>query len=139
MDTLEREVDAPTGRAIMDRCACIGAGVIAKAQALQREAQDLDDLLARMNAAHLGGGHLRRESTPEGDVIHASYDRCYCGSVSKSREPVSATYCACSCGWYRRLFEALLDRPVEVALLSSILQGDDQCRFLIRAPGPAPA
>ena len=64
--------------------------------------------------------------------IEAAYDRCYCGSVSKTREPISATYCACSCGWYRQLFETLLGTAVEVELLESIIQGSERCRFLIR-------
>jgi len=59
------------------------------------------------------------------------YERCYCGSVSQTKEPFSATYCYCSCGWYRQLFETLLERPVEVELLGSVIQGDENCRFKI--------
>jgi hypothetical protein len=133
MAALDAEVEAGTGREIMDRCACIGQGVIDKALGLQRESADLDDLLARMNALHIGGGQLRALlGHPSGEIaIAAAYDHCYCGSVNKARAPISATYCACSCGWYRRLFEALLGRPVEVELQSSIIQGDAQCRFVI--------
>jgi len=127
MAALDREVSADAAKAIMQRCACIGQGVIDRALALQREAHDLDDLLARLNAAHIGGGHLRRE----GNVVHAEYDHCYCGSVSKTKVPISATYCVCSCGWYAQLFAALMGHPVEVELQGSIIQGDDACRFLI--------
>ncbi|MBN1581838.1 MAG: hypothetical protein JXA89_14125 [Anaerolineae bacterium] len=132
MEVLDRNVVAETRRAIMEACGrrCIGAGTLKKACRLGQEARDLDDLLARLNEAHIGGGQLRRE----GGAIHASYDRCYCGSVSQTREPFSATYCHCSCGWYRQLFETLLDGPVEVELLSSIVQGDETCRFLIHRP-----
>jgi predicted hydrocarbon binding protein len=130
MDVLERELDEETRRAIMEACGrrCIGASTLGKARSIQREAQDLEDLLRRLNKAHLGGGHLQLE----GGVIHAAYDRCYCGSVSKTKEDFSASYCQCSCGWYRQLFETLLERPVEVDLLSSIIQGDERCRFVIR-------
>jgi predicted hydrocarbon binding protein len=133
MEVLERELDEETRQAIMVACGrrCIGASTLGKAHRLGQGAQDLDDLLDRLNEAHIGGGHLWRE----GDVIHAAYDRCYCGSVSKTSEPFSATYCQCSCGWYRRLFETILDVPVEVELLSSIIQGDERCRFVIRVQG----
>lgn len=134
MAELDRELDAKTRWAVMEACGrqCIGASTLEKARRLQQEAQDLDDLLRRLNEAHLGGGHLQQAE----DGIHAAYDRCYCGSVSQAREPFSATYCHCSCGWYRQLFETLLDRPVEVELLSSIIQGADRCQFLIRIKGP---
>lgn len=134
MGVLDREVDEETRRMIMEACGrrCIGASTLEKARRLQQGSPDLDDLLSGLNGAHIGGGHLRRE----GDVIHAAYDRCYCGSVSNSRELFSATYCRCSCGWFKQLFETLLDQAVEVELLGSIIQGDKRCRFLIRLPEP---
>lgn len=129
MDALDQAVDAPTRQAIMETCGrrCIGASTLDRARRLAKQARDLDDLLERLNQVHIGGGHLRHE----GDVIHAAYDRCYCGSVNQTQEPLSATYCHCSCGWYRQLFETLLDRPVEVELLGSIIQGSETCQFLI--------
>ncbi len=133
MVVLDRELDAEARWSIMEACGriCISAGTVAEARQLQREANDLDDLLCRLNEAHIGGGQLRRK----GDVIRAAYESCYCGSVSHTREPISATYCRCSCGWFRELFETLLERPVEVELLSSIIQGHDRCGFAIRIPG----
>jgi hypothetical protein len=130
IDALDRAVDEDTRRSIIERCGrrCLGASTLAKARRLVKEAQDLDNLLSRLNAAHIGGGRLERRGT----VIWAAYDRCYCGSVSKTRDRFSATYCYCSCGWYRQLFEALLERPVSVELQSSIIQGDERCAFLIR-------
>lgn len=132
MDALDQAVDAPTRKAIMEACGrkCIGDSRIKKTRQVTKSSPDIDTLLDRLNQEGLGGGHLRRE----GDGIHASYDRCYCGSVNKTSIPFSATYCRCSCGWYRQLFETLLGKPVEVELLGSIIQGDDKCRFLIYLP-----
>ncbi len=129
MDALDQAVDGPTRQAIMQACGrqCIGASTLDKARKLARTAADLDDLLVKLNQVHIGGGHLRRE----GDVIHATYVRCYCGSVNQTKAPISATYCQCSCGWYRQLFETLLERPVTVELVGSIIQGDESCQFKI--------
>jgi len=134
MDVLDREVDRETRKTIMEACGrrCISVTTIKKARSLLQEARDLDDLLGRLKQVHIGGGYLQRE----GDVIRAAYDRCYCGSVSRTREPFSATYCHCSCGWYRQLFETLLCRPVAVELLGSIIQGDERCQFLIHIQDP---
>jgi predicted hydrocarbon binding protein len=129
MEALDQAVDEPTRQAIMQACGrqCISTNTLNKARKLSKAAPDLDDLLAQLNQAHIGGGHLHRE----GGVIHAAYDRCYCGSVSHAKEPLSPTYCQCSCGWYRQLFETLLERSVTVELVSSIIQGDESCRFKI--------
>ena len=132
MDILDREVNEATRREIMQACGtcCIGASTLQKAQHLHDESLNLDDFLDRLNEAHIGGGHLERE----GEVIYAAYGRCYCGSVSISKELFSDTYCHCSCGWYQKLFETLFKQPVEVELMSSIIQGSDRCRFIINIP-----
>jgi len=98
-----------------------------KAVRLLKHAANLDDLVELLNANHIGGGLLRRK----GKTIIAEYRRCYCGSVSKTKTKFSPTYCQCSCGWYRQLFETILGKPVKVELLGSIIQGDAQCRFKI--------
>jgi predicted hydrocarbon binding protein len=119
-------------RELMEQCGrhCIGASTLQKASRMQRESANLDELLERLNAARIGGGHLRRE----GSRIHAVYEQCYCGSVSQSKTPISITYCYCSCGWFRQLFETLLGKPVEVELVESIQSGGDGCRFIIHLP-----
>ncbi len=129
MELLDQTATADKREELMQSCGrrCIGVSILSKAMALQNRAADLDDLLNLLNKVHIGGGHLRRE----GHIIHAEYDRCYCGSVSRTKTKFSPTYCQCSCGWLRRLFETILDKPVRVDLLGSIIQGDSRCRFRI--------
>ena len=90
VERLEGEVGVQAAGQVMEGCGrrCIGASVLDKARRLRAGASGLDDLLGRLNQAHIGGGQLRRA----GDAIHATYERCYCGSVSQTREPLSATY-----------------------------------------------
>ncbi len=134
MQLLDQNVNEETRRRILETCGrrCIGASTLGKARRLLRDAPDLDSWLVRLNEAHIGGGHLRCE----GNTIHAAYDRCYCGSVNQARERISITYCYCSCGWYRQLFETLLGHLVHVELLGSIISGEERCRFLIYLQSP---
>jgi predicted hydrocarbon binding protein len=44
---------------------------------------------------------------------------------------LSATYCNCSRGWAKALFEGALGRTVEVIMEKSIINGDNQCKFRI--------
>lgn len=129
MERLEKEVGEAVAREVMVGCGrqCISRNLLKKVQKHRRECDTIDDILDKLNEARIGGGSLQRE----GDTIHGSYDHCYCGSVSKAKEPVPSTYCYCSCGWYKMLFETVLERSVEVELLSSIAQGAEVCRFAI--------
>jgi predicted hydrocarbon binding protein len=124
------EIGVDNAKNVMEACGqqCLGHSLLEKARLIQRDSQDIDEMLGKLNQAHIGGGKLRRE----GEVIYASYDKCYCGSVSKTRTPISTIYCQCSCGWYKKLFETILDKPVKVILLDSIIHGADSCQFIIQ-------
>jgi predicted hydrocarbon binding protein len=130
MSVLDQEVDEKIRWEIMEACGrcCIGISILEKAKSLRQKERDLDVFLDRLNKVRIGGGHLRRE----GDNIFPAYDRCYCGSVSKTKTLFSGTYCRCSCGWFKKLFEDLFRKKVEVRLLKSIIQGNDRCEFLIQ-------
>ena len=62
---LEDQVDKAVAAEIMEACGrrCIGSSVLEKARRFKQDAHDLDDLLDRLNQAHIGGGKLRRRGT----------------------------------------------------------------------------
>lgn len=64
--------------------------------------------------------------------IHSTLNRCFCHwGVKETKEPISETYCHCSLGWMKTLFKTLLDKPVKVDLLQSVITGADSCKFII--------
>jgi predicted hydrocarbon binding protein len=44
---------------------------------------------------------------------------------------LSKTYCNCSRGWAKALFEGATGKPVEVTMEKSIINGDNECKFRI--------
>jgi len=136
MDNLLRKTGRAKAGRIMQACGhtylegvgqCPGEPMIKKVKKLYQESKHLKDFLSKLNAEHIGGGHLKLTK----GVIEASYDHCYCGSVSKTKEPIPIAYCHCSAGWYQRVFEEALGRPVKVQVLRSIISGADRCDFRI--------
>ena len=62
---------------------------------------------------------------------------CHCPRIRdivNRPQTISATYCYCGGGFYKSLWEDILQKPVEVELLRSVLQGDDVCCFAIHLP-----
>ena len=62
---------------------------------------------------------------------------CHCPRVRdvlKTSEIISSTYCYCGAGYYKGIWEEILQQPVEVELLESVLQGDDVCKVEIKLP-----
>jgi hypothetical protein len=79
----------------------------------------------------------------EGNVIHFQYlssaetgqasreSVCLCPLVESKVAGMSKTYCQCSVGYVREMFEQKFARPVEVELIESVLYGAKRCRFKI--------
>jgi hypothetical protein len=62
---------------------------------------------------------------------------CHCPRVRdvlKTDQTISATYCYCGAGYYKDIWEQILEQPVEVELLESVLKGDEVCKVAIYLP-----
>jgi predicted ArsR family transcriptional regulator len=68
----------------------------------------------------------------KGDKIYSKLGECVCHyGVTASNEPISPTYCRCSCGYMKILFETLLGEPVKVNVTETILTGGNKCKFIV--------
>ncbi len=62
---------------------------------------------------------------------------CHCPrirDVLASGDTISATYCYCGAGYYKGMWEEILQLPVEVELLQSVLEGDEVCQVAVHLP-----
>jgi hypothetical protein len=62
---------------------------------------------------------------------------CHCPRVREAlqySERLPAVYCYCGAGFYRGIWEEILQQPIQVELLASVLQGDEVCRVAIHLP-----
>jgi predicted hydrocarbon binding protein len=63
---------------------------------------------------------------------------CHCPRVRdavKMGEQLPRTYCYCGAGFYKGIWEEILQQPVRVEVLESVLQGGDACTIAIHLPG----
>ncbi len=110
---------------VMESCGrqCIPSHVISEASKAYAQSKDMDDFLAKLNEMQINGGALKRE----GDTIQVRYRVCYCGVVNQVGERISKTYCNCSIGWNKAFFESVLQKPVNVKLVESVISGAGGC------------
>jgi hypothetical protein len=66
------------------------------------------------------------------------YYACHCplvrASVLEGKPEISPTWCYCSGGFEKLLFDVIFDEQVEVEVLENALGGDLRCRFAIKIP-----
>jgi predicted hydrocarbon binding protein len=123
---MDEHLDEATRKTLMESCgrACARGGAVTSAE---KCGGDVDKLVSTLEK-WVGKGHARRDA----DVVHIIYPRCLCHLVAKGPERLPETYCLCSCGWLKEMFETVVGNPVEVELLESVKRGAEQCSFTVR-------
>ena len=90
---------------------------------IRKASRDEKDFLKNLSNAW----HFRHEN----NQYFVVFDRCYCPLVNKDPGNASKSMCYCTLGSIKHKFKIVLERDVEVEMLKTVLNGDDECRFRI--------
>ena len=155
MDALDSLTGDPESKyQVLSCCAHVfPAERIAHLRAIYQQRRDIDDVLREMyqdpawyeDPARKGNVlHMRKVPfDPEGykkgaTEVERRRAYCHCAFVRPYLDQVpsrmSPTFCWCGSGWYRRLWEGILDEPVKIEHVETLLQGNDGCTLTITLP-----
>ncbi len=130
LDNLDENVDKETRIEVLEECGrncCRSSGFYKKAQKSMSKAKDRNEFLDSLRKVW---SNLKKE----GEDVYVVYEKCYCPlgrALSKDYPMQLSSFCNCSRGWIREMFESALKRPVKVELEKSIIRRDDFCRFKV--------
>jgi len=137
MERLDKLVDDATRFKIMENCgfncAKMNKGAIEEAVAKRRKFKTAEEFIEAEQKNPAKGTKLARD----GNVLYQYYTpqsygvRCYCEMVAAAEGEVSQTYCHCSKGFVKKLWEAVLEKSVDVELVQSVISGAKECKFAI--------
>lgn len=69
------------------------------------------------------------------DPVKKRYHYCHCPRIREALrdedKPVDKNYCYCGAGFYRDIWEFILQHPVKVRIVESLLQDDEHCKIKI--------
>jgi len=124
---LQTELDEKTQAKILENCGrnCITHSFILKAKTCKKNAKNQKEFLDKLSKVWKSL-HL------EGNNVYVVYEKCYCPLVKEYPEKLSPTWCNCSRGWIKELFESALGKSIDVKLEKSIKQGDNICKFRVQ-------
>jgi predicted hydrocarbon binding protein len=128
---IDEHVDTETRSKLMQACGKVCAkhhASIDIAKSIKQESKDIDGFLEKLNQQkdNWCGKWVR-----EGDIIYSVCEECGCPLVLAGLVELSPTFCDCSRGWVKAVFEAALGKPVEVELTQAIGRGDKVCKFVV--------
>jgi hypothetical protein len=126
IDHADTQLTEPQRRALLEARgrSCAKSGAARRAEPFKGK---LDEFVADVQA-HLGKDAVSRE----GNLVSVTYPRCLCPLVADFQEPLSASYCFCSAGWLKEVYETVSEKPVTVAILETVKRGGQRCRFEVR-------
>lgn len=140
MIQLDEKLDQPTREAVMESCGrgCF-QGANGKAAAQPPSEEQRAKFLERMRK-YLGNEGVQQSagrtvvyfkytSNPKGLKTEEGY--CLCPILEDAPKDISPTYCLCSVGYVKEIFERNVGKPVDVKLTESVLRGGKTCRFTV--------
>ncbi|MFW9947022.1 MAG: DUF6144 family protein [Candidatus Odinarchaeota archaeon] len=124
------DIDLEKKKMIMEKSgeACALAGSLKIAQKIAKETTDLREIIQKANKLiPWCGKWILRDNQITSKCID-----CGCPLVRNKVVTLNSTFCYCSLGWVRIIFETLLKKSIEVKLIKSIGFGDKVCEFVIK-------
>ena len=128
---LDEHVDGETRSRLMEACGKVCARHHASvdiARSIKQETKNLDEFLEKLNQQkdYWCGKWVR-----EGDAIYSVCKECGCPLVLAGLVELTPSFCDCSRGWVKAVFEVALGKPVEVELPQAVGKGDKVCKFVV--------
>ncbi len=103
---------------------------IAKIMQLYENAKDLDAFTEAFEREYQGTNLLWHE----GETLFFGYPSCYCSCVKRVRDVLPKTWCLCTLGYTKKLFDAVFGMDTEVELIESVKTGGSRCVMKITKP-----
>ena len=151
IEALEARFDAATIKAIRLGCycneheapgKCKSAGYLCADTALFTKVRDwlrelyassasLEEFVAKANTENLSW-------YVENGELYTKFFECECPMLEAVGQLPTFTWCYCTAGYRKRLFEAVFDCPVDVEIIHSIRQGNEFCLMKVTRERHAP-
>jgi hypothetical protein len=141
MDIMDETLDTDTKHKLMQAsgraCYIDAFGVAPKEKATSAEAEGFINYLRNSGCEVVRDGKKttityswgRDHQNPWGLIMSDGY--CMCPIVEKNTVKISPTFCQCSTGYVKELFERYTGRTAEVELMDSLKKGGNDCIFKI--------
>lgn len=125
---LDETFDEETIKKIRTACYCTDASKYEETKAwigeIYRSSENMRDFVNKMNEKGAGW-------SLEGDTLFTIFTYCGCPMLEKVKSFKTKTWCYCTLGYSKALFESIFGYEVNAELIKSIKLGDEVCLMKI--------
>ncbi len=126
---LETSFDADTVSSIRQLCPCNNGATAAKLMKMcMQKTTNIHEFVELFNQTDKSGGWLEYVSEHE---LLLCYPTCFCACIKRNDEMISSSWCQCSVGYAKRVFEQVVEVPVTAELVSSVKSGAERCAIRV--------
>ena len=103
---------------------CISKSMLKKAKDARKNAKNDGEIIENLKKS------IRFLKETEGHLFMV-YPKCYCHRLRNVNGDIPKSYCYCSEGWVKKLFETALEKDVRVEIEKSVRWKDDKCQIRV--------
>ena len=125
---MENEIGIEKTKEILCQCGqkCCGQGHRKTVRKKFEESKSIKEFLEKISIKD-----VTYELIDKNNIV-AEYKRCFCGNVKNTSTTfLNLTYCECGTEFNRQYFSSAFDKPIEVELIQSVINGSDSCKYVI--------
>ncbi len=151
LSILESKSNAEQQFEILSHCAHVfPVELIPPMRDLYKETSSIDAVIEALKSK---GGYYPKLLRREGSIIYSekgpanptAYKEaktaaekrrayCFCPLIRENLDETPKIFCNCSAGWPKQLWEGILEKPLKIEIIRSLIKGDDTCEFAIHLP-----
>ncbi len=147
---LEKITDEKCRYEVVSKCAHVFPVDLTKKARKQFESNpDIDDLISFMKKQSGWYGNIKREGdkiitwkNPANPKLYTAAKTkeekimayCFCPIVKHNPEEIPHSFCNCSAGWVRQLWEGIFQKSIHVNVDETIISGAERCSFSFQIP-----
>lgn len=105
-------------------CAC-GCGMVGKIRKADLNHENVEEVFQKLKEPDFFGERISKGE----DCFYTTCEKCFCPYVNDNIQDTPGSYCECTKGWTKQVFETAFQRPVEVEIEQTIIRGADCCKM----------
>jgi hypothetical protein len=125
---MDQELEKKDRDRILDKCGrgcAFGCGIIERLQQANLNPQNPDEVLQKLQSPEFFGDRISKGE----DCYYTVCKECFCPFVNDIIADIPGSYCECTKGWTKQVFETAFQRPVEVEIEQTIIRGAEYCKM----------